>query len=175
MYLNPFRNLFTERLCNGFDFRGSVVDFTRQAVTQIIFANFICTTYNFFEALTHIVKFRSKSQTVFHFKKLTFGSLNGITHSLSGNAFVLGNFSKRQIIIIVIFQKTALLFRQHISVKIQQNGDFQILCQKSAPSRHAVKLFSLQIAIILKNGLHVKRIKYAVICKIAFYFVELQK
>ena len=61
-----------------------------------------------------------------HAGKLIFGTLNCITHALTGYALILCNFGKRQILIIIIDKKIVLLFSKHFSVKIKQKRHFKI-------------------------------------------------
>ena len=83
---------------------------------------------DFAESVVYLVKFRGELELRFHVKKLSLGAFYGVAHALAGYSLVFRDLGERQVVVIVIAQKIALFFCQHIAVKIEQNRYFQIFC-----------------------------------------------
>ena len=83
---------------------------------------------DFAESVVYLVKFRGELELRFHVKKLSLGAFYGVAHALAGYPLVFRDLGERQVVVVVIAQKVALFFSQHIAVKVKQNSYFQILC-----------------------------------------------
>ena len=83
---------------------------------------------NLIEPASYLIELCGKSEAALHIEKLCLRALYGVTHSLTGYPLVLCDFGKREIIVVIISEKVALLFSQHITVKVKQNRYFKIFC-----------------------------------------------
>ena len=70
------------------------VNFLHVAITVVKFFDSVCFLCNLRKAAMFFAVMLCKPKTVFHFKQLRFGALNGVAHSLAGNALILGNLRK---------------------------------------------------------------------------------
>ena len=117
-----------ERHGDGFYLHGIIIHFARQAVVEIVVPYLAGAVDDFSESAAYLVKFRGELELRLHIEKLGFGALYRIAHALAGYPLVFRDLGERQVVVVVIAQKVALFFSQHIAVKVKQNSYFQILC-----------------------------------------------
>ena len=107
-----------------------------------------------FNALLYSAVPPRKADLVLQLQDRTLAALDGVAYTLAGDAEVVRDLRKGEVVVVILLHHVALFFRQHVAVKIKQVRNFEVFCNhrgRSFSQNHCVKQTALHSLFIIPH------------------------